>query len=512
MKFQAPANRNSPHQTNNGRRRNLFICLLLAGITLAIYWPVSRCEFINYDDPQFVTENPHLRDGLTATGIAWAFREPLLGNWHPITCLSLLLDYQLFGKSARAYHLVNLCLHIANTLLLFHLLRRMTQEFWPSALVAALFALHPIQVESVAWIAERKNMLSTFFGLLTLWTYWRYQQDGTVKWKAKNYLLAISFFSLGLMSKPMLVTWPFVLLLLDFWPLRRISSLSPATLRNSPFLILEKVPFFALSVAVSIIALHTHQESGDMPELSQFSVYDRIGNALVSYVRYLGKIIWPSHLAIPYPLVGSWPGWEIGLATILLVLATCLTMRWAHSRPFLLVGWLWFLGTLFPVIGLVQEGFQSMADRHAYIPSIGFFVMLVWGIKNFIHGQRRARLGFGAASIAALSACMVLTSRQLEYWRNGEILFQHTIDVTPPNVLGQMKLAESMIDDGRTEEGILHLNEALQIYPTLAILHIKIAQARASQGRFRESVDQYYDWPRRKRPARWRPNRASRNC
>jgi tetratricopeptide (TPR) repeat protein len=520
-----------PYQPPMHREWPIYLVLLL--ITAAIFWPVNHYEFVNYDDNSYVTENPQIQQGLTPATIVWCFRAVVAGNWHPVTCLSLLIDHQLFGNNAGGYHLVNLLFHVANTLLLLYVLRRMTGEFWASAMTAALFAWHPLHVESVAWVSERKDVLSTFFGLLTLWAYWRYTQkrskvepsslrfavpgsresSETVlqaldprRWML-DYYLALLFFALGLMSKPMLVTLPIILLLLDFWPLRRIPGRATIFSERSTFgqLVLEKAPFFLLSIASGVATFFTQHEAGAMGESTQqFSFSARLANALASYVLYLGKTVWPGQLAVFYPRPPVWPPWQIAGSAVLLLTITFIAVSQARRRPFLLFGWLWFLCTLLPVIGLVQVGSQSMADRYLYIPSIGLFVMLAWGVKEFLPRQLPARLSLAVVMAAAMIGCLFTTSRQLRYWQNSETLFRHTIEVTPANVIPHVKLGEALIDKGQIDEGIRQLDEALELdrrvtqatsappnNRLLAYIHWRMADALASRGRIQESIGQY---------------------
>jgi Tfp pilus assembly protein PilF len=482
------------------RERLIYPALFL--ITTAVFWPLERCQFTNYDDNVYVTANAHVQQGLTWGGVRWAFQSTVAGNWHPVTCLSHMLDCQLFGLNAGAHHLVNLLFHVANTLLLFHLLRRMTREFWPSTLVAALFAWHPLHVESVAWVAERKDVLSTFFGLLAIWAYGRYAQGGNRT--VRNYLLAMVFLTLGLMSKPMLVTWPFVFLLLDFWPLRRVPGFgvqSPVVrasgARRVTFrhLLLEKLPFLVLALAFSGITFLTQRHASAVISEGSFTTPERLCNALVSYVRYLGKTIWPTDLAIFYPYPNyphpRWAVWQVVGSAALLALITLAVLWRARSRPFLAVGWFWFLGTLVPVIGLVQVGVQSLADRYSYIPSIGLFIMIVWTGKSLVGRWRHAQVGLTVAATVVLSACLVVTSLQLRYWRNGETVWRHALNVTAGNATAYLGMGYALLEAGKVDEGITELNKLLRIQPNFAEGYYRIAAALYSQGRTRESMDQY---------------------
>src|ERR1039458_9547141 len=397
-------------------RRDWQIMALLAAATVAVFWQVSRHEVVNFDDPAYVTHTPMVQQGLTWPGVAWAFGE-LHGEatyWHPVTWLSHMLDCQLFGLKPAGHHLSSLFLHTLNTILLFVLLRRMTGQRAPSAMVAALFALHPLQVDSVAWIAERKNVLSTVFFMLTLWAYVRYVEDGRQKTKASAahlkssithhpslfYALSLVLFALGLMSKPMLVTLPFVLLLLDYWPLQRcqpaLGSLKPSARRFHPSsfilhpLLLEKLPFLALSAASSLVTIQAHASLGALVSAEQLPVSYRLANAVVAAALYLRKLVWPVDLSVFYMHPGQWPAEAVFGSALLLLGLTALTVWQARRRPYLIVGWLWFLGTLVPVIGLVQAHVQALADRFAYVPAIGVFVMVVWAAAEWAARLRNA--------------------------------------------------------------------------------------------------------------------------
>ena len=514
-----------------GTRREGFIYAALLLFTAAVYWPVVHCRFLNLDDWIYVTANPYVQHGLTANGIAWAFRTTTSYNWHPITWLSHMLDCQLFGLNPAAHHLVNVVFHAANTLLLFHLLKRMTREVWPSAIVAALFALHPLHVESVAWIAERKDVLSTFFGLLTIWAYIQYARgraDLLVGQDARQraptgqvgpagivlkspgagwYVLALLFFALGLMSKPMLVTWPFVLLLLDYWPLERLrlskpedanteaTASKPSTFNLQPStflrLVLEKLPFLVLSIASSVVTVYAQRAGGSVMDLNRMDFWARLDNALVSYVRYLAKAVWPQHLAAYYPIHVDWPYWQVLGSAALLAAITAPVLRQWRRRPYLAFGWLWFLGTLVPVIGLVQVGGQAMADRYMYIPSIGLFVMVVWGAKELAARLGISRMGTGGVAAAALAGVTV-TAVQLRYWRNSETLFRHALDVTSNNMMAEFLLGDALIKERKAAEGLVHLERVVQLFPDYAPAQSKIADVLAMHGRIREAIEHYH--------------------
>src|SRR5580704_13658541 len=451
-------------------------------ITLALYWPVRHFEFNNYDDRQYITENPNVQNGLTLPAVKWAFTAVGYGgNWHPLTWLSHLLDIELFGFHAGGHHFTNVLLHTANTLLLFLLLRRWTGNLWRPAFVAALFGWHPLHVESVAWVAERKDVLSTFFFFLTLLAYCRYASELKMKnGKRKIYYgLALLFFALGLMAKPMLVSLPIILLLLDYWPLRRIydllfaiygsgkdtADLECAGTVSLVRAVVEKVPFFALTAASCVI---TYVAQGPaVQDLTKFSLVDRAGNALVSYAKYLGKVFWPANLAVPYPYVHHLPPMEVAGAAILLLAVSVLSVRLARSHPPLFVGWFWFLITLVPVIGLVQVGGEPMADRYMYIPSVGIFVILAWEAPLLFKASSDDSLALPAAAFV-LICCWVLASAQISYWRNSMTLWTHTLRVTKNNAAAESNLAFELDAEGRFDEAIHHAREALRIRPGFA--------------------------------------------
>jgi hypothetical protein len=481
--------------------RNWAVCLALFLITVGAFWSVSRCGFVNFDDPGFVTENRHVQQGLTSAGVAWAFRTTFTGNWHPITWISHMLVCQFFGLDPAAHHLVNLLLHTVNSLLLFHLLLQMTRQLWPSALVAAFFALHPLHVESVAWVAERKDVLSTFFGLLTLSAYWRYVQGGAARWIW--YGTAVLLLALGLMSKPMLVTWPFVLLLLDYWPLQRMQGFrSPQNVAATPppkqpiswtRLFLEKLPFFILSLAFCVVTMISQHHQGIVVSVAQVDIWQRIANVMVSYVRYLGKLLWPCQLNVLYLYVDTWGRWVVVGSGALLALISIAVVREAKRRPYLLFGWLWYLGTLVPVIGLVQVSYQAIADRYVYLPSIGLFVMIVWGLKEVAARSSARTRALSAVAIVALAVCAVLTNVQLSYWKNSEALWRRSLVLDPNNFVAHVGLGTPLMQAGDVAEAVFHFEEALRINPGYSRAHLKLADALVLQGRSRESVDHYYD-------------------
>jgi Flp pilus assembly protein TadD len=496
-------------------QRTLLICVLLGAVTLATYWPATGHDFINYDDTLYVTDNPHVRAGLTWDGLAWAFGRihGYRTYWHPLTWVSHMLDCQLYGLKPGDHHLTSMLLHAANAILVFLVFRRMTGAFWRCAVLAALFALHPLQVDSVAWVAERKNLLAAFFWLLATWAYLRYaevrkQKVESRKQKAESgitpcgsritdhaslfYLLSLICLALGLMCKPVLVTLPFVLLLLDYWPLQRfqLSTLSPqpSTLWRLAW---EKLPFFALSAASNMIMIMSTSALGVLDSVSKMPLDARFENALVSYGRYLGKTFWPSRLAIFYPYPAAWPMWQVAACGLLLLIISGLALRSARSRPWWFVGWFWFLGVLVPFIGLVKAGAQAMADRFMYVPVLGLFVALIWGLHGLAQGRRYQQLGLSVAASAAIALCLVLTRHQLGYWKDSETLFRHVLEVTENNPLAHLNLGIALDNRGQTDEAIRHFQETIRLKPRQAISYFNLGNAFAKKGQIDEAIRQY---------------------
>jgi len=488
-----------------------FLAGLLMLATVAVYWPATRCDFVNFDDPDYVTKNLHVQSGLTLESAKWAFLNPVSANWHPMTTMSHMLDCQLFGLKPWGHHLVNVLLHALNAALVFILLRQLTGAVWRSMLVAALFAVHPLHVESVAWVAERKDVLSGFFGLLSLIFYVRYAQRRSrverpassdassnlalvSRLSSLDYIWALLFLALGLMSKPMLVTWPFVMLLLDYWPLGRVptSDLRPPTSVSLLALIWEKLPFFALEVVVSYVTFVVQKKSGVVMAIENLPLGARFGNTLVSYCRYLGKLFWPTDLAVFYPHPGYWPLAQVLLAGLLLVAITTFLFVERRSCPFLLVGWLWFCGTLVPVIGLVQVGGQAMADRYAYLPSLGTLILVVWGAYELTRRWRYYLITAFMASFVVV-ACVGLTRHQLVYWYNSEALFRRALAVTQNNYLAYNNLGDALDRKGESDEAIKHYEEAIRLKPDFAEAHYNLGVAFEREDRPDEAIGQYQE-------------------
>ena len=468
-----------------------WICALLALGVVAVYWPVVGYGFVNYDDPEYVSVNPHIMAGLSWPGVVWAFTTFYAANWHPLTWLSYMLDAQLFGFHPQVYHIINVLFHAANTMLLFWLLKRLTSALWRSAFVAALFGLHPLHVESVAWVTERKDVLSTFFFMLTLSAYVRYAQKRDLALDPRpstlDYSLALFFFSLGLMSKPMLVTLPFVLLLLDFWPLNRIRN-SEFGIRNVTKLVLEKLPFFALSAASCVVTFLAQKHGEAVVATTVIPFAERLQNTIVSYWVYVEKMLWPSPLAAFYPYAPVMPD-ATAVATFLLVVISLAAFLAPRQRPYLAVGWLWYLGTLVPVIGLVQVGAQAMADRYTYIPLVGLFIAITWLVAEVTAPWRHQKAVLTVVSVVVLGICLRLTASQVRYWRDSETLARHALTVTAENEPMQLLLGSALIEHGKIEEAGQHFAEAYRISPESIPALVDLALALDSQGRFDEAVD-----------------------
>ena len=465
------------------RSLRLWIGLILAVGTLAVYWRVSQFGFVDFDDQEYVRDNPHVQNGISGENLRWAFTQVHAFNWHPLTWISHMLDCQFFGLNVGAHHLTNVAFHIVNTLLLFTLLRRMTGAIWRSAIVASLFALHPAHVESVAWISERKDVLSTLFVLLALLAYAgkvagshlpapqrpvsAAANSPVAILRLRDTWLALLFYALSLLSKGMYVTLPFLLLLLDWWPLRRYAPEMPWTEQRRRFaqLAREKWPWLALSLLMSAVTFWVQKTAGAVVMISEFSFRARLANVLIAYVRYVGKLFWPADLAAIYPLSAAWAGWQIAAAVVTLALVSVSVVLLVRKRPFIFVGWAWFVGTLVPVIGLVQVGSQALADRYTYFSFIGLFIIVVWlGAEIFARGQRRRWVGVGLAAVALL-ACALITRRQVEYWSSSRALFERAVAVTHDNAQAQCNLGNVFEVENRLDEAAKHYAEAVRIQP-----------------------------------------------
>ncbi len=459
-----------------GRHDSLLVSLLLGLITLAVYWQTVNHDFVGFDDPAYITENQHIKNGLTLKSIAWSFSTMSAGNWHPLTWLSHMLDIQFYGMNPKGHHLTNVIFHILSSMLLFLVLRRMTGALWKSAFVGALFALHPLHVESVAWVAERKDVLSAFFWILTLWGYVCYVHRQGVG----RYMLVLLFFILGLMSKPMIVTLPFVLILMDYWPLNRFRLPH----QGCGHLILEKVPLFVLSTASCFMTFVAQRGGGAVGSLELYPLSIRIENALVSYVAYITKMVWPYDLAVLYPHPQTLPWWQVAGAGILLILIFLIIFKTMKQRPYLAVGWLWYVGGLVPVIGIVQVGSQAMADRYTYIPLIGLFIIIAWGIPELVEQWRSKRKGLTLIATMTLLILTTNTCLQIRHWADSITLFGHALHVTENNYYMHNNFGLALATQGRTKEAIKHYSESLRLAPMYDLAHCNLGIALISEGEF----------------------------
>ncbi len=494
-------------------KKNLLIISLLIVSTFMAFWQVTHSDFNYFDDPQYVTENRHIQGGLTIEGIQWAFTTGHASNWHPLTWISHMVDVQLFGLQPGWHHLTNLMFHLANTVLLFLILHRLTKAFWQSAFVAALFTLHPLHVESVAWVAERKDVLSTFLWMLTMGTYVSYvARPGLMR-----YLGLICCFALGLMAKPMLVTLPFVLLLLDYWPLQRLEQMKPPQKivkplsnnkkkgKNTAFqvpvqtavsqwslirpLLIEKIPLFALTLLFSIITYLVQQKGGAMRTLETLPLGSRMANAFVSYIIYMVKMFWPMNLAVFYPHPMRWPLWKVLGSVIALVALTVLGVRGARKRPYVALGWFWYMGTLVPVIGIVQVGKHAMADRYTYIPLIGLFIIVAWGVPEVFKNWRFREEALIALSALCLLCLFFLTWRQVGYWRNSISLYDHTLEVTDGNSLIYNARGVAYGTLGNYRQAIEDYNRAIELNPKFSIAYNNRGVAYGNLGNHRQVIE-----------------------
>jgi tetratricopeptide (TPR) repeat protein len=481
-------------------RKVFFVALCLVAAVIVTYIPVIHSDFVGYDDELYVTENKIVQEGFSSESLKWAFTTFHSGNWHPLTWLSHMLDYELYGLNPAGHHWTQVEFHIVNTVLLFFILFKMTGALYKSAFVAALFALHPLHVESVAWVSERKDLLSTFFGLMMIFAYHRYVKTSDFK----IYLLIIVFLSLGLMAKPMLVTFPFVLLLLDFWPLERFqypknenNDLSQPGKKNYVGfkglmrLILEKIPLFIPVAISSILTFLAQKSEGAVKTLGVLPLKTRIANALVSYVSYVSKAIWPRKLAIFYPHPGdALSGWTIIGAALLIASAILLSIRTLKKYPYIAVGLFWYLGTLVPVIGLVQVGGQAMADRYTYIPLIGLFIIIVWGASDLFKKWKYHKIFFGVSASIILTALTVCTFYQLKYWQNGITLFEHAVKATENNYAAQNNLGTALgpVD---LDKAIFHYKETLKINPGYALALFNLGNVLEKKGNIDEAIEHY---------------------
>jgi len=493
----------TPQSRETNGSLKFIICIFLVISTLAVYWQVQGHEFINYDDDVYITSNLNVQAGLTRESVYWAFMTSHFANWHPVTWLSHMLDYELYGDRPKGHHLTSLFFHVASTLILFIVLVRMTGELWRSGFVAAMFALHPLNIESVAWVAERKNVLSALFWLITVWAYIHYTEKPNIK----NYSLVSLCFVLGLMTKPMLVTLPFALILLDYWPLRRFKFLqesdSSAILekniaKESEFLrlVLEKIPLFLLTVASSVVTFMVQKTGGALLAMETISLSARLNNAMISYVKYLGKMMWPKKLAIVYPhaenIISVWEGIFCGTA---LLGITIISIRLVKKAPYFAVGWFWYLGTLVPVIQIVQTGTHPMADRYAYVPLIGIFIVIAWGIPELISKWRYKEKVLSISAGVVILVLIVVAWVQVGHWKNTITIFKHAVSVTenqyPSFAVAYDNLGYALAEKGDIGAAITYYKTAIKINPNYATTYNNLGVVLAQQGSLKEAITYY---------------------
>ncbi|MBN1391299.1 MAG: glycosyltransferase family 39 protein [Sedimentisphaerales bacterium] len=483
-----PASEDTKRRTRR-LKTAVYICILLS--TLAAYEPIRHNDFVLYDDYGDIIKNTHINNGITRHSVIWAFTSMDTANWFPLTRLSHMLDFELFGANPVGHHLTNVLIHLAGSLLLFLVLLRMTAALWPSAFVAAVFALHPLHVESVAWAAERKDVLSGFFWILTILAYVYYAQRPNFR----RYILVLITFAMGTMSKPMVVTLPFVLLLLDYWPLNRFgisknqdSSQKPSAMR----LIAEKIPLFAMSAVLSVVTFIAQQRFWAVNTLESTSLSSRIANAFTSYIRYIQKTVWPGKLAVIYPAEGeiaSRAAWILYAAVFILITALCFYI--GRRRKYVLVGWLWYVGTLIPVIGLVKVGSHAMADRYMYIPMVGLLIIAGWGSKDLVGNRRLLKNALAVLAGALLLSSIIITRNQITFWQNTLTLFERALNVTTNNIAAEANYADALIKVGRTDEALLHLREAVRIRPLVFPVRLSFAKALLYTGNYEEAIENF---------------------
>ncbi|MEX2286508.1 MAG: tetratricopeptide repeat protein [Planctomycetaceae bacterium] len=475
------------------------LIVLLVGLTVAVFWPVHAFDFVRYDDPLYVVDNPHVRSGLDFKDMLWAFYTGESASWQPITWLSLMLDAEAFGPNPRAFHLTNLAIHVLNVVLVFLLLQRMTGDAWKSAFVAALFAIHPLRVEPVAWISERKGLLSMLFGLLALAAYLRYAQARGRRWL----VLSLAAYLASLMSKQMLVTFPFLLLLLDYWPLKRVRTPVNATTestadatRTPAELLREKIPFFVLALLFSVSAYAVQNWAGAISTFAEMPMTVRVTNATVAYAVYLAKTLWPTHLAVYYPHWGhAPPAAHVAASALVLFVLTALAIHQRTRHPYLIVGWLWYLGSLVPVIGLVHIGGAKWAIRYTYVPLLGVFIAVTWLVDSLMSSRGWQRQLKWAAALATIAACALVSSRELEHWRDTLALFTHALKVADENTVAYNNAGNALARLGRYDEAIELYERALELKPTDFDTHINygvalydLKQWDSAIGHYREAL------------------------
>ncbi|MBF0344956.1 MAG: glycosyltransferase family 39 protein [Nitrospirae bacterium] len=472
-----------------GRYLHLIIVVILTLSTMSVYHQLRNNDFVSYDDYKYVTENPNIARGFTVDGVKWAFKTTYFSNWHPVTWLSHMLDIQLYGMHPRGHHVTSVIIHMLNTLLLYLFLSRTTAKVWQSAFVASLFALHPLAVESVAWVSERKNLLVTFFWLTAMTAYVSYVRSPN----AAKYLAVLTLFALGIMSKPMIVTFPFTLLLLDYWPLGRLSSVENGIYKfkidrsRLTALIIEKIPFFVLTIASSVITVFVQRKGGAMVSIKSLSIASRMLNVIISYAGYIRKMLWPTDLAAFYPYLKDHSIWEIIISVLVLLIVTIFALWRIRHNPYILMGWCWFLGTLVPVIQIVQVGVAPMADRYTYVPIIGLFIIIAWGIADLSGKWRSLRTVFTASSVVVLMTFTMYTWRQTEYWRDSFALYEHAIHVTKYNYVAHNNYGQALMKAGLVDEAITHFAEGLKVMPFSEEINYNMWLALSRKGKSAEA-------------------------
>ena len=478
-------------------KKTILICLILVLATAGVYYQVYRFSFVNYDDPEYVMQNINIQNGVTMAMVKWAFTTGYACFWHPMTWISHALDCQIFGSKPGGHHLTNLIFHIANTLLIFYVLVIMTGATWKSAFVAGLFALHPLHVESVAWISERKDVLSTFFWLLTMWAYVRYVRS-PAQAAIKNYLLFLLFFSLGMMSKPMLVTLPFLMLLLDYWPLNRFTAEHAETAEKKNIikkLIVEKIPLFAIAAVLSVVAYIVQKQGMGIPrDGAGFVLPVRIANALISYLQYIIKMFWPANLAMFYPHPGQNVSFfYAAISACFLISISIMVICFSKNHRYLFTGWFWYIGTLVPVIGIIQVGEHAMADRYSYITLTGLFIIIAWGAPELLERLRYRNIILWSSSLLILLILAVCAQIQTGYWKNTEILCEHALKVTRNNHKAHFCITMPLLSQERYEEVISHCREAIRIKPDCWEAYNNMAIALYKTGKIDEAIacDEY---------------------
>jgi Tfp pilus assembly protein PilF len=478
------------------RRKELIISLLAILITYTLYAQILKHEFVNIDDHVYVTENLPVKTGLTLQGMQWAFVTFHAEFWHTLTWLSLMLDTQLYGVNSGGYLFTNLLLHLFNTLILFHVFNRATQNIWQSGFVAILFAIHPLHVESVAWISQRKDLLSTLFWLLTIWCYEGYIR----KPGAGRYVAVSAFFVLGLMAKSMVITLPLVLLLMDYWPFQRVAGLRSHKTRPYLKLIAEKMPWMMISAAVGILTLVAQRSGAGLVSMDIFSMDARIFNALISYVVYICRMLWPLNLAVFYPFPTSFSGWQVAGSTAILIAVTLCAIRFRNGFPYLLMGWCWYLLTLTPVIGILKIGAFANADRYTYVPLIGLFVAVSWTMPAFVKKHAYGRLGLAITAVLIIVSLSAISNAQIKHWSNSRRLFTHAVEVTDANYFAHFSLGNILATEKDFAGAARHFEKADRFYPQNVIIKTNLARILALKGELK-TAQEYLEKALRFRPA-----------